>query len=1493
MTHRLIPRTHRFHKPDIANNLSDMVRRLFHKACICKLPLIILLTMVLAASASIPVKAEPLLELTGEERAWLDQNREKLTLWYNTEFPPIEFFSGTGTFIGIGADVLALVEDRLGVAFIRQPSDDWNAHLAALESGACAVAPTIVATPERERYAFFTRPYTTVPVVIITGNGIRQHATLDDLAGYRVAVVSGYATETYLRNRPNNPFEIVPMPDVAHALRATSFGQVDVFVENLAVAAYSIDKEGIPNLRVAGNTDYAFAFSIGVSRKYPLLFSAVNKALASIPPEDLEAIRKRWISLEVDPGLSPERIRFLVTVIVFITLLAIGLLGITYILRNRLNEKVAKLESAQKKLLDQAELLHLATEVAQAGIWDFRVASNIARLSPQWFAMLGYEPEGKEITYDELKKYIHPDDLPILEKKFTNYIIGSGHGLFETEIRFRKADGDWSWILSKGKAVEWNDKGVALRVIGLDTNIQSLKEVQENVAQSEAKFRAIFENAPYAIVINRLEDGRMLEANKAFLKSRGIDPSELRQVQPTGFSRIDESEAAAIVDQIAKTGGVENYETEIVGKDGAPRHITFSSVLMEVHGEKQILSMTIDITEQKRAAQAIKQSEARFRALFRNAPIPLANMTLEGVITEVNDTFVKILGYSLEDIPDLDHWFLHAYPDPEYRKQVSSSWEAAYRQAIDSENRIGPDEYRVTRKDGTVLTMVIGANVIDDALIVSLFDITALREKESAYHESMELLRATFNATNDGILVVDKDLNVIQSNRQFYEMWHIPPDLQKMDDDTALREFVQDQLADPAGFRNMVNTLYHSQREDMYEIAFKDGRVFECYTAPMILAEKEIGRVWDFRDITMRKKAEEAVDFERRQLVSIFDNLDEIIYVSDPVTYEMIFANRRLRELIGKDPKGKLCYEILQGLDQPCDFCTNPIIISNNRRPHRWEHRNLVSNIDLAIVDQLIRWPDGRDVRLEFAMDVSERKQAQERLRESEDKFSKIFKMAPNIIAITRMSDGKLLDVNEGYTEITGWERNEALGRSTKSDLPFWVDLSQRTRMVEDLKAGKDVLNREIEFWHKDGSVRIGQYSARAISLSDEQTLIFVLQDITEQRKLENERERLQEQLLQSQKMEAIGTLAGGVAHDFNNMLGVILGYSEMALDKLDANNPLYPDLEQILLAGKRSKDITRQLLAFSRQQTIAPNVLDLNEIVESMLKMIRRLIGEDIDLAWHPAARLWPIYLDPSQLDQILVNLCVNARDAIADVGTIAIETDNKTFDESSCSTNLDCRPGDYVMLSVSDNGCGMEKETLEHVFEPFFTTKAVGQGTGLGLATVYGITKQNKGFINVYSEPDQGTSFKIYLPRQAAVGDLAGTAEDEALPRSRGETILLVEDEQHFLRMTTRMLEGLGYTVLAANAPSEGLNIAKQQGASIHLLLTDVVMPGMNGRELATRLKGIYPGFKILFMSGYTANIIASRGALDETGNFIQKPFSKKDLAVKVRDVLDAMDK
>ncbi|GAH38472.1 unnamed protein product, partial [marine sediment metagenome] len=401
--------------------------------------------------------------------------------------------------------------------------------------------------------------------------------------------------------------------------------------------------------------------------------------------------------------------------------------------------------------------------------------------------------------------------------------------------------------------------------------------------------------------------------------------------------------------------------------------------------------------------------------------------------------------------------------------------------------------------------------------------------------------------------------------------------------------------------------------------------------------------------------------------------------------------------------------------------------------------------------------------------------------------------------------------------------------------------------------------------------------------------VVAIFQDITDRKRAETEQGKLQAQLVQSQKMESIGRLAGGVAHDFNNILTAINGYAEMIIDSLEPGDPMRADMEEIKSAGGRAAGLTGQLLTFSRKQVISPKVIRPNEILERSQKMLRRIIGEDIDLIFVPANRLGRIKADPAQLDQILVNLAVNARDAMPEGGKLTIETQNVTADEMFCNSHIGAEPGDYVMLAVTDTGCGMDEETKSSIFEPFFSTKSKEQSTGLGLSTVYGIVKQNDACISVYSEPNVGTTFKVYFPRVVEKADRLPSDKSTELPTGN-EIILLVEDEDIVRGLAKRVLERQGYKVIEANDGGGAYLQSKKHKGKIHLLLTDVIMPNMNGKQLHAELLNTRPELRVLFMSGYTENVIAHHGVLHENTDFIQKPFSIESLTRTVRRVLDS---
>src|SRR5215472_649367 len=508
----------------------------------------------------------------------------------------------------------------------------------------------------------------------------------------------------------------------------------------------------------------------------------------------------------------------------------------------------------------------------------------------------------------------------------------------------------------------------------------------------------------------------------------------------------------------------------------------------------------------------------------------------------------------------------------------------------------------------------------------------------------------------------------------------------------------------------------------------------------------------------------------------------------------------------------------------------------------------------------------------------------QEELRRSEANFRSLVTNAPYGICSCD-SSGKILDANPAFVELLGMNSvEEVVGEHIYG---LYADNEQWFDLADHLRSSAPFSGLTAEWKRKSGMTTVVRVSGRSVHNGRKQGVVFEIfaEDVTERRALE-------QQLRQSQKMEAVGRLAGGIAHDFNNLLMVISGYSEFLLERLGAEPHLRGPAQEIASASERASSLTRQLLAFSRKQMLAPRIVNLNDIATENLKMLTRMIGEDIDLVMIPGAELWAVRADAGQIEQVIMNLAVNARDAMPSGGKLTIETANTTLDEEYARFHAPLRPGDYVMFSINDTGAGMDRETQSHIFEPFFTTKGP-KGTGLGLSTVYGIVKQSGGYIWVYSEIGKGTTFKIYLPRVASATETAAqvTAPAKFQRVEPGtETILLVEDEANLRYLARQYLEKQGYKVIEAADGAVAMQIAVAHEGVIHLLLTDVIMPGMNGRELAQRVSEIRPNVKVLYMSGYTENVIGHDGTLEAGVRLLQKPFNLRDLKDKVREVLDA---
>jgi two-component system cell cycle sensor histidine kinase/response regulator CckA len=671
----------------------------------------------------------------------------------------------------------------------------------------------------------------------------------------------------------------------------------------------------------------------------------------------------------------------------------------------------------------------------------------------------------------------------------------------------------------------------------------------------------------------------------------------------------------------------------------------------------------------------------------------------------------------------------------------------------------------------------------------------------------------------------------------------------------------------------------------------KDGEIRQVLLAARPITYKGESSLFTIAvDISDRKKIETALRESEERFLLITNTIDEIFYIFDAekgvATYlspafERIWGYGRENALNSKEP----FLDPVHPEDREIVMDWGPRL--SGGEPVTFEYRIIRPDGSIRHISDHgypIAEKDGKVTKyVGTGHDVTEWRHTEAALRESREYLDQIINRIGDPIAV-KDHEHRFVLANDAFCTFFKIRREDLIGNSVFSSLPEALAETLMRDEKRVLETGVESQTEDVvPDWQGQEHILITKKS-RFIDKDGNRQIVLVWHDITEYK-------RLEAQFLQSQKMEAIGVLAGGVAHDFNNLLNVINGYSEMVLEALEQDNPVRRDIEQIREAGDRAATLTSQLLAFGRKQILQPKYVDLNHIITEMGAMLRRLIGEDIDFDARTFPDLGLIYADPVKIQQVVMNLAVNARDAMPRGGKLTLETANVDFDRDYLKAHSPAAPGAYIMLAISDSGMGMDPETQTHIFEPFFTTKEKGKGSGLGLANVYGIVKQSNGFIWVYSEPGKGTTFKIYFPRvEGRVNSGAVSQSESGEPESGSETILLVEDEKAVRDLASRILRDLGYTVIESGGGAQALDLAKEFEGEIHLIVTDVVMPGMSGNVLVSELEATRPEIKALFISGYTDNAIVHHGILDSSVAFLQKPFSVNQLAQKVRAVLNS---
>ncbi|MBI5283150.1 MAG: PAS domain S-box protein [Candidatus Solibacter usitatus] len=1039
--------------------------------------------------------------------------------------------------------------------------------------------------------------------------------------------------------------------------------------------------------------------------------------------------------------------------------------------------------------------------------------------------------------------------------------------------------------------------GSTMAVMRARRRERDLRESAAALRESKRKYQVVADNT-YDWEYWLDPAGRFLYNSPSCERITGFTPQEF-EADPGLFRRLihpaDQPLFAGHWEPLDHVPAACELEFRIVRRDGEMRWLGHccqpildekGNWLGQRGSNRDITSLRAAESHVRRLSQAVEQT-----------PVSVMITDANGNIEYVNPKFVELTGYSLEEVRGRNPRLLKS--GDTLPGEYTRLW------AIISSGGVWTGEFHNKKKDGgsyweraTIGPMRDASGRITHYLAVKE-DITAAKLSESERQRTTALLSVLLDNIHTAVMVVDDRRRILMTNRAFCEMFGgtASPDDFLDADCLEVAGRCQPLFLEPAKFLERLREVLRSRAPVLEEeLLLADGRIIERDYVPMMVDRLYAGHLCMFRDVTERKRALQAIRERQAILQAVLDNAPIGIWMQNQAG-RVMFINQAFCLSADISEERFLSVSHYSEVFDPAsaEACmASDRAASAQNTPHVSHEHVLFADGQihhLEVVKVRLNGPDGRQAGLVgLGMDVTERMRAEEQLRESESRYRSLIENL-NAGVVVHRPDTTIELCNPAAATLLGLTMDQMAGKAAAD--PEWHFLRENGTPlpVEEYPVNR-VLTTGVAISHQVYGIIGGAGQdpvwvlCNAHPVLDKagacSQVIVSFTDITEHKLAE-------QRLLQAQKMESVGRLAGGVAHDFNNMLTVINGYSQLLLSGMEDSNPLRSSLEQINNAGERAAALTRQLLAFSRRQDLQPCVLHVNDLIRGMLPMLVRMVGEDVDVRVMLGDGDWRINADPHQIEQVVMNLVVNARDAMPRGGVLILETAAVEIGTSGRRHPPDTPAGRYILLIVSDNGVGMDEATRRHIFEPFFTLKETGKGTGLGLSMVQGIVAQSGGFIEVASKPGQGSTFRIYLPQVDASAALPGSAEPE-MALAGTETVLLVEDQPEVLRFAAQALAVFGYRILTAGSPVEALAICQEPGQRIDLVLTDVVMPGLSGRELARQLESLRPEIKVLYMSGFTGDDIARHGVLAEGARFLPKPFTPGQLASKVRTVLDA---
>jgi PAS domain S-box-containing protein len=1149
---------------------------------------------------------------------------------------------------------------------------------------------------------------------------------------------------------------------------------------------------------------------------------------------------------------------------------------------------ITERKRAEEALQKSEERYRTIIENIQDGYFENDLDGDFTFVNDALCRDLGYSRE--ELIGMNYRQYTDEKTAMELFRDY-NRLYRTGEPIKLLEIGRIGKDGKKSFAEISTSVIR-DSEGKPIGFRGISRDITERKQTEEALLNAAQQWRTTFDGISDIICLLDRE-GRILKCNKAMTHLLGKPFSEI--INRTHLEIVHGAPMPIEESPVERLWKTHHRETDILLINDRWFSIAVDPLLDEAGRLVGAVYIMSDVTERRRAEEAIRESEKRYRQVIENAVDIIYTTDANGNFTYANSAALTTTGYSLEELQRFNYLDLIL---PEHRDRVSKIYIGQFRER----QATTYVEFPFFNKSGDVLWFGQNASLVIErekhvGFHVIARDITERKRVEQALRESEERYRALYDRSLDCVFVLDFDGKFVDANQAALGLL----EYDRTDISSVNIASLLDERDLSKALQNMHEIMQTGFQKEIteYRLRRKGGGIVYVETQGSVIYRdgKPHSIQGIARDITERKQAEEALRLSEEKYRTILENMQEAYYEID-LAGHLTFFNDALCKHLGY-PKEELIGRVYR---QYQDETTAKKIYQLYNQVYRTGEPVRAAEAEYIRKDgtkgtyelsvSLLRDTQGKPIGFRgISRDVTEPKQAEEALRLSEERYRNIIESIQDGYFEDDLA-GNFIFVNDVISRHLGYGKEELIGMNYRQYASEETSKELYRHFSELYQTGHPIKPFAVEYIRRDSSKLTSEISVSLIRDIEGKPIGFrgISRDVTERKQAEEEKLSLQEQLRQAQKMEAVGQLAGGVAHDFNNLLTVIKGYSQLSLLDLKEDNPLWGNIQEIEKATQRATDLTRQLLAFSRRQILDLKVLDLNVLLKELEKMLRRIIGEDITLATLLSENLGKVKIDPSQIEQVIFNLAVNARDAMPGGGKLTIETANVELDEEYARVHVNVAPGRYVRLSVSDTGVGMTQEVKERVFEPFFTTKEKGKGTGLGLSMVYGIVKQSNGNIWLYSEPERGTTFRIYLPRTEEEADTLHEREETDFSPRGSETVLLVEDDELVRDLANRLLEQQGYRVLKAANGQEALLVAKEHvGETIHLLLADIVMPRMGGKELADWLKISRPNVKILYTSGYADNAIVHHGVLDPGTHFLQKPFSLKTLSHKVREVLD----